>query len=756
MAIPKPASRVEHATGESTDGHFAQAKVPPESASPGAPPSPTSAAGVPAASQHLLWARSDRERPGGGLSADVLLGVQRLAGNRATGTLLRPSSTPIDVVQRAPAGRHTSDSQAEVLEAIVHILSVQNMGIGLAQDVGPQGEQISTPGYYTDVKKSIHDPGHVELLWEWYRIALASEPDGHGGRTSIEGSAARARIAAADAKTRPLLASGSGAPGSGGLAAAYTKGLGDLTSRAAREEVTREIDVGMARERLSHGEAGKHSGTEEEETESLLRQMIDLNLELVEASHKVSEHYGETIHEAAAKARGLYDQRMRDYLARVFKEHDLFAEAPEPREFEHASSSFVTGMAFIKGGLDAALAIMAVTDPKKRAELFASHSRFFGKVGGAAQISKVLLQFASAGVAYYGYATYSVAKVTGNAKLADSVLDLTVHRIGGISTGLFLVGAIHGAAVLLDPDATAEEKGEASVETLTNMVALAGTAGRSIPMLEGVAGWSGPIAAALSINWVMLKHAASLYQEGKEGIASLGGREYRDDAFDAATDAQEWMARLAVTHALLAVETDEPRRKQLEKNAASDRWALIDQNLKPYFTRLFGAEGKQDDEGRVGLRALLRPVIPLVDAARSSDEAALEAGRAFLETVRAAFERWGRVVLTKKDPTQPEQFVGRRAVVVRQIPIHQGLPPGVIHVRNDADRAAGRQPSVVPDEPYLRARNGGTGDWVQDLLPGQVVRINLVEKGEAWVGLESLRTPVLEVSAAEKAVATQL
>ena len=473
------------------------------------------------------------------------------------------------VVQRAPSGQPTADSPAEVLGAIVHILSTRNMDIGLAQDVGPAGEQISAPGYYTDIKKSVHESGHVALLWEWYRIALASEPNGRGGRASIEGSAARRRIAKADAETRPLLTSVSiGRGPGGGLAAAYSKGVEDLTSRAAREEVTAQIDVGMARERLAPGHLEKKPESEEEETKSLLRQMIDLNLELVEASHKVSEHYGETIHEAAGKARELYDERLREYLTRVFKEHDVFAEAPEPREFEHASSRFVTGMAFVKGGLDAALAIMAVADPEKRAELFATHSQFFGKVGGAAQISKVMLQFASGGIAYYGYATYSVAKVTGNTKLAEEVLDLTVHRIGSVASGLYLVGALHGTAVLLDPEATATQKGEAAVETITNVVALAGTAGRWVPMLEGVAGWSGPIAAALAINWFALKHAAAAYQEAKEGIASLGGREYRDDAFDAATEVQEWMGRLAVTHALLAMESDEPRRKQLEKYAA--------------------------------------------------------------------------------------------------------------------------------------------------------------------------------------------
>jgi hypothetical protein len=714
-AIPKPARRAEHVSGE------------------------------PAGSERVAKVQSGRERRRGGLNAAVFPGVKRPAGNRTAGTPVRSPLASSAVIQRAPS-EQPADSPVEVLEAIVHMLSWET---GLAQDVGPRGEPISTPGYYIDTKKSIHEAGHVGLLWAWYRIAVGEEPDGHGGWRSIEGSGARARISKVDAETRTLLASVSrGGRSGGGWAAAYTKGVAHLTARAAREEVSTAIDAGLARERLSHGHAEK-VGSEDEETESLLRHMLDLNLELVEASHKVSEHYGETIHEAAAKARAMYDKRVGEYLARVFKEHDIFADAPEPQEFEHASSSFATGMAFVKGGLDAALAIMAVADPKKREELFAHHSRFFGKVGGAAKIGKVLLQFASAGVAYYGYTTYSVAKVAGNTKLAESVLDLTVHRIGSVSNVLSLVGAIHGVAVLLDPEAPSEQKGEAAVETLTNAVALAGTAGRSIPILEGVAGWSGPFAAALSINWVALKRAAAAYEQAKEGIASLGGSKYFDEAMNAATEVQDWMARLAVIHALLAVETDEPRKKRLLENEDGCSWAILNQQLKPYFERLFGAAGKQDDEGRVGLRAMLRPVVPLVDSGKAFD-----AGLAFLQVVGAAFERWGRVVLAKEDPTQPKQFVGRHAVVITNVWTGNAMPPGVIHVRNDADKAAGRSPSVAPDEPYFRARSFGAQGWNLDhFLPGQVVRIWDVVNGEAWVSLDNLTTPVLEVGAVERIAA---
>ena len=497
-----------------------------------------------------------------------------------------------------PSGNPPADQPAVVLEAIAHILSVRNLRTDFPkpQDVGPAGEQISAPSYYTDVRMSIRDPAHVALLGEWYHLAIAHEPDGKGGQVAIEGSAARRRIARAAAETKSLVAAAGGSAAR--WAAVYQKGLDDLTAQAAREEVTTQIDVGMAHERLTGGEAVLKPEGEAEEAESLVRMAIDLNLESVEAAHKVSEHYGELIHESNVEAMHLYEERLKEYLRRVFKEHDLLADAPELPELVTRQSNFVAGMTFVKGGLDAALTILAVADPKRRAELFRSHSSFFGKVGGSAKITKVLLQFTSASLAFYGGATYSLARLAGNQRLADGVLELTVHRVNSVTTALNLVGVIHGAAVFLDPHASAEEKAEGAVETISGAVALAGQAGRWVPMLEEFAGWSGPIAAALSINLVVLKLTAEAAQQAKEGLASLFGSFYWEEAWQAAKEVQDWMRRLAVTRALLALETDEPRRKQLEAKAQGSHYALVSQQLKPYFEELYGAQGGQSDEGR--------------------------------------------------------------------------------------------------------------------------------------------------------------
>jgi hypothetical protein len=336
---------------------------------------------------------------------------------------------------------------------------------------------------------------------------------------------------------------------------------------------------------------------------------------------------------------------------------------------------------------------------------------------------------------------------------------VTVHRVGSVAAGLYVVGFIHGVAVLLDPSASSEEKGEAAVETVSSGIALAGVAGRWVPLLERVAHWSGPIAASLSINWTMLNVAAGWYRAAKAGMNRLDWVPCYQVTWQTAKDAQEWMGRLAVARVLIAAETDEPRKRELETFASSYRRILIDETLKPYLAARFSASSMDDDPDSCGpaLKTRLRPVVGLVDSA-NWDDAALEAGRAFLETVKTAFEQWDEVVLAKGDEgPKPEHFIRRRAVVIKPIPLdptgNQGYMGGVVHVRKDADAAAGMAPSSLPEEPYYKARQTGSQGYYADLLPGQVVTILLAEQGVVWVALNSLQTPILSVSTEENVMA---
>src|SRR6266446_8414708 len=136
---------------------------------------------------------------------------------------------------------------------------------------------------------------------------------------------------------------------------------------------------------------------------------------------------------------------MREYLKKVFAEHEL-ADDPQLTFIRRAQGmNLADGLALLKGGLDAVRAIMTVTDPEKRRELFKARAGALGIVGQVADISGVLLKFVSGVTAFGGVSLYGMAKLVGKVELAENVLDATVHGIGTVAGPLYLIGVIHGA-----------------------------------------------------------------------------------------------------------------------------------------------------------------------------------------------------------------------------------------------------------------------------------------------------------------------
>src|SRR5262249_30724034 len=159
-----------------------------------------------------------------------------------------------------------------------------------------------------------------------------------------------------------------------------------------------------------------------------------------------------------------YDEKLRRYLKEFFEEHKV-TNAPQLTYVSRAAGmKFADGIALLKGGLDAVSFIMTVTDPEARRELFEARSSYFGKVARDAEIGEVLLKFVSGVAAFGGASVYGIAKLAGKIELAEEVLDATVHGIGTVAGGLYLIGVVRGVAVLLDPDATPNERAEAAVE----------------------------------------------------------------------------------------------------------------------------------------------------------------------------------------------------------------------------------------------------------------------------------------------------
>jgi hypothetical protein len=652
------------------------------------------------------------------------------------------------------------------LEAIVSVVSYTDVKLQVRGH--PVGEPLFEPSYFIDEKKSVREAEHAEVLWEWYRLA-----------TGLHGEMARIRLKRAVEGTAPIVKDVAAQRGAKGeLITRYRAAVDNLTQRAAREEVDEELRVGLGAER-GRGERQPEAegATDDEKIETLAERAREVALELVEASHKISERY--TTHEASQEVNERlkevnkrlaedYDNQLRGYMTKVFKEGDVFAEPPEPRSAPGpppvARMSFADGMAFVKGGLDVVSAILAVKDPKARRELFKQHSTFFGTVAGDAEITKVLFQFVSGGLAFYGGSAYGMAKIAGKSELAEQALDLTVHRVGQVAGALYLIGAIHGIAVLLDPEATSRKKAEAAVETVSSTVALTGFASRWMPRLAAVADWSGPVAASLSINFAVFNWVADRGEEARRGLNRLDWVPCFKATQQAALTVQKGVERLAVADALLAFEHDEPRKGALlgVKNE------FVERQLKPYFLARFSAKTAQEDRNSCGpgLKTRLRPVVPLVDEASRSNRAALDAGAAFLETIAKAFSEWDQIVNAKADEgPKAEHFAGRwqhgdsgfvggrRGVVVRNV---GNVEPGVVHMRHDADVAAGAEASILPDEPYFKAYLVSTPEWSTELIPGQVVRALITQDGGLSVALDSLYTRVLPVTNEEKHQADKL
>jgi len=357
------------------------------------------------------------------------------------------------------------------------------------------------------------------------------------------------------------------------------------------------------------------------------------------------------------RAREQFDERMREYLKKVFAEHEL-ADDPQLTFIRRAQGmNLADGLALLKGGLDAVSAIMTVTDPEKRRELFKARAGALGIVGQVADISGVLLKFVSGVTAFGGVSLYGMAKLVGKVELAENVLDATVHGIGTVAGPLYLIGVIHGATVLLDPDASPNEKAEAVVEMASSAVSLAGFASRWIPRLAGAARWSGPIAASLTINFYGLKYLAKMDYQMQVGLNRLDWVTCFKATKAAAIEVQWWMRRLAVTDAILATETDAHRKTELQKDAAAFRWALVEQQLKPFVEARLSSKGANDDKASCGpaFTRRLKPMQGLLASGATTDDAALGSAAAFLSILEKAFAEWDQIVMEKEEPSPKEE-----------------------------------------------------------------------------------------------------
>jgi hypothetical protein len=331
---------------------------------------------------------------------------------------------------------------------------------------------------------------------------------------------------------------------------------------------------------------------------------------------------------------------------------------PWPKPVQRARGmGAADGITLLKGGLDLISAIVTVTDPKARDELFRARSNYFGTVAKGADINKFAWQFISGSIALGGASAYAGLRLVGKIKDAERFLDGAVAGVSNVGAALNLAGLVHGTFVLLDPDATGDEKAEAVVEVTSSGVGLAGFAIKNVKRLSKVsrlaafAKWSGPISASLTINYYQFKYLAGLKHKARVGLSRLDWVYCHRAAKGAAIEAQKWQRRLAVTTALLAYEENPRRKAELRKNADTYRYLLINDHLKPFVESRLASKTMDADAASCGpaFNRRLKPVASQLGSAAGSDESALAAGADFLTIVATAFAEWDHIVMEGLD-----------------------------------------------------------------------------------------------------------
>jgi hypothetical protein len=549
---------------------------------------------------------------------------------------------PLRAIQRQPIKPPKAapkDKAIDVVEAIVHMMSNR----GATFEVGPKGEEVWSPRYATEVSKTVQEPENVALVWTWYRLAVNDE-------STI---ADEKKVADAHANTLSLFASIQGKERSAAktidLTKRYMAGYNAISQAKAGERVEKMTDAGVA----AAEKAGAGGGTEDQKLQAGVSQARKVLNDAAGAARRIGSPFTTAKELSAAQKRSMnvHESDQQAYLAKIAaggKEGPM----PWPGSVERARGMGVAdGITLLKGGLDLISAMVAVGDPKARADLFRAHSNYFGNVAQLADINKVFWQFISGSIAVGGAGAYAGLRLVGRIKDAERFLDGAVAGVSNVGAALNFAGLVHGTFVLLDPDASGDEKAAAVVELTSSAVGLAGFAAKRFSSLAVAAKWSGPISASLTINWYQFKYLAGLKQGARVGLSRLDWVYCHQAAKAAAIEAQKWERRLAVTTALLAREEDPRRQTELRKNADTYRYILIEQQLKPFVESRLASKTMDDDSATCGpaFNKRLKPVASLLGSAAGSDESALAAGAEFLNVIATAFAEWDHIVMEGLD-----------------------------------------------------------------------------------------------------------
>ena len=523
---------------------------------------------------------------------------------------------------KTPAFVETKETAHAVLAAIIDIINqyVQERD-GL---IYPR----THPSHHKEVPER-----YQPLLHEWFQITHGDVSLGpQGPVVSTHGAMLQSHIAHAMAQTTPLinvLVHAEPIGTSKWLSEEFYVQVGQFQRRALSEEVFGAIE--SAAGAASHPAMNLAAMTEEEK----LKVGVGEALTTIRLLNTIINR------QLSAETAGLVkrvelEQLFRRLTAQAIQE----GETPRNEALQPVLKMNLAGaLLFIKGGLDGMNAVLTVSDPVSRAKLLAEHHTYFGKAVKGTAILTVLGQFLQGAVAVIGTITYSVASVLGKTEIAMQVMSKGIPALVNITFVLNAIGVVHGFAVLLDNEASSEDKAKAVLEI---GVGGAGVIGRF------VAGFSLPATLSIVINFYTIKAVLEKGAEAYLSLIQLGLNSCFADMRETAQYVSTTATRLAIAAEMTRHEANVARKAELDRQVAALHWNLAEFLLKPYIKRAtttIGAGNK--DPGAYG-PALIDRFKPLVDRKLEPPDQALMVAADFIQIVARCF-------------AEPEKILGEAA-----------------------------------------------------------------------------------------------
>jgi hypothetical protein len=562
---------------------------------------------------HVLQQEGSLGRSGGEPAAGAV--VHRDSRRQAPDTTKKPPKKA-----GAPAKDSTSSGRPTWEEA----LATMNAITAMLPHVEDFGIVLPTFGTSNGIPADASLPGvpkrYQALVRDWDFIVHPVRKGRGSVEISIGGTMREGYLDRAEAETQPLvneLATEGEASSTDPYLASYWKSLARL-----RGEIAEEVVSEAANKAKTDKGAGFETLTEEEKAKTLVEKALgDVHLAIKVATQFEQEAIHHAVHDA-------------EHLAKMKKLDELFHEAAKQAgEFPHGGAleaashmSLAAALVHVEGGLHGLSAILAVSDPAKREEMFRARSGIFGRIGVVTQVVKLAIQFAAGATALTSAGAYAVAKALGKEGLAAEILAKGIPALEMLDKVISAVLVVHGVLTLLDSDATGEEKEDAILDIGVGGATLLG---RFVAAFEG-----GPATLAVVISFFTFKALAHAAVNFSVDLVKISLNQCYPFMRRQATDVNDDALRLAIALQMATYEPD-PHRRALFKQAADTFRSRLSFDLADAIRSATVVAGARDKDPAAH-DPLLRRFLPLAKKPRATDLDMLTVAKDYVHTVAEA------------------------------------------------------------------------------------------------------------------------